>query len=597
MNDKNDKNDMNVKKEKVQINEGDNIDFIKMLKNSQIINIENVSVDKNNILAFNTGNAPIVIDPMFLFDVETPSNPEENLRYFALELSAEKGHRFQLIFYCDSDDTSTGITIPYSRTNSMQEYSIDLKPLYDRLFAKSKNSIITKMAIIPCNTYNTKVTIASMTLSKIKPAKLTEILHEENAQSKPVDGYIPEPVVPKTDYLIGAHYFPGWKQGTHEGWKVISPFPEKKPLLGFYDEGNPEVADWEFKWALEHGISYFVYCWYGFPDSKRGGDKSFDTLNHAIHDGLFKAKFNDKFKFAINFCAHFGINWIGDLVNDLLPYWIENYFTHKSYLVVDNKPMLFLLDFENIIKEITLEGFKDALKKMDQACKDIGFDGITVSGMFWGKEIGGIENLINSGLDAGFAYMNWSRWNVVESKRRPKAKSFIDDQKESLDVWMNAKIDYISSISFMWDPISWYHPNNGGMLDILRWRISPDEYQQLAQWTKEQMDKQDKKKLASKMLLLDNWNEYGEGHYMAPHEEYGFEYLDAIRNVFTEPGSKWEEKSEEKSEEKAEHTHLLPKEIGRGPYGTLYKESPEFRVFVYPPLVFDEEKYQMYLNA
>lgn len=28
--------------------------------------------------------------------------------------------------------------------------------------------------------------------------------------------------------------------------------------------------------------------------------------------------------------------------------------------------------------------------------------------------------------------------------------------------------------------------------------------------------------LGSKMLLLDNWNEWSEGHYIAPYREYGF---------------------------------------------------------------------------
>jgi hypothetical protein len=28
--------------------------------------------------------------------------------------------------------------------------------------------------------------------------------------------------------------------------------------------------------------------------------------------------------------------------------------------------------------------------------------------------------------------------------------------------------------------------------------------------------------LGSKILLLDNWNEWTEGRYLAPHREYGF---------------------------------------------------------------------------
>ena len=48
------------------------------------------------------------------------------------------------------------------------------------------------------------------------------------------------------------------------------------------------------------------------------------------------------------------------------------------------------------------------------------------------------------------------------------------------------------------------------------------------------------------------WNEWSEGHYLAPHREYGFGYLDAVRRVF--------------SEAPEAHHDLVPGEIGRGPY-------------------------------
>ncbi len=99
--------------------------------------------------------------------------------------------------------------------------------------------------------------------------------------------YVLEPRPAKTKYLVGAHYFPGWKEGTHFvpwpgetqawGWYKIEPYLNRTPLLGYYDEGSPEVADWEIKWALEHGISYFVYCWYRQRDNV-GKPISVDTL-------------------------------------------------------------------------------------------------------------------------------------------------------------------------------------------------------------------------------------------------------------------------------------------------------------------------------
>jgi hypothetical protein len=32
---------------------------------------------------------------------------------------------------------------------------------------------------------------------------------------------------------------------------------------------------------------------------------------------------------------------------------------------------------------------------------------------------------------------------------------------------------------------------------------------------------------------LDGWNEFGEGHYISPTTGHRFEYLDAVRQVFS----------------------------------------------------------------
>jgi hypothetical protein len=63
------------------------------------------------------------------------------------------------------------------------------------------------------------------------------------------------------------------------------------------------------------------------------------------------------------------------------------------------------------------------------------------------------------------------------------------------------------------------------------------------------------------MILLDNWNEWGEGHYIAPYREYGFGYLDAVRDVF--------------SDAPKEHVDLIPEDIGMGPYDAAYRTQAE----------------------
>ena len=67
---------------------------------------------------------------------------------------------------------------------------------------------------------------------------------------------IPEPVHPQSSVEISAYYYPGTERMSE--WNQIEQtLPEIKPLLGWYDESNPEVIDWQIKWAVEHGISSF----------------------------------------------------------------------------------------------------------------------------------------------------------------------------------------------------------------------------------------------------------------------------------------------------------------------------------------------------
>ena len=158
--------------------------------------------------------------------------------------------------------------------------------------------------------------------------------------------YVPEPKPAGTDYLVGAHYFPGWKQSAHLGWGPVVPYPNRTPLLGYYDEGSPEVADWEIKWALEHGITYFVYCWYRGPNKGEPVTTGNMFLGHAIHEGLLRARYAGRFRFAImyeNQSPPGGVASLDDLTGNLLAFWMEKYFKHPSYLKIGNKPVLFVL--------------------------------------------------------------------------------------------------------------------------------------------------------------------------------------------------------------------------------------------------------------
>ena len=59
------------------------------------------------------------------------------------------------------------------------------------------------------------------------------------------------------------------------------------------------------------------------------------------------------------------------------------------------------------------------------------------------------------------------------------------------------------------------------------------EYKELLMQVKTLVDGLPENAIGRKILIIDAWNEWSEGHYVAPCLENGFQYLQAIREVLT----------------------------------------------------------------
>jgi hypothetical protein len=355
--------------------------------------------------------------------------------------------------------------------------------------------------------------------------------------------YIPEPAPIKTNILIGAHHCPLWEADKPNNWANLRKHPERTPALGFYAQENPEVADWETKWAVEHGVSFFIYCWYR---TSQGGPVT-TQYGSAIHDGLLKSKFVGKMKFTIMWenqnRGSAGVADEQDLMKNLLPFWMENYFKHPSYLKIDNKPVLFIYRPEFLVQDLGgVENVVKAFEQLRQACRDNGFAGLYILGEYRGLDPKDLTLLKQLGLDYSFAYC----WYVPDSPTPAQAsQAQMDYIKKTQELHILPQVVTVSQ--------AWSGWRDEGTI----WKIPPADYETLLRKAKDFIATLPAGELGNKMLLLDNWNEWGEGHYIAPYREYGFGYLDAVRMVFSpslEP-----------------HVDLIPEDIGMGPYDTAYK--------------------------
>jgi hypothetical protein len=146
------------------------------------------------------------------------------------------------------------------------------------------------------------------------------------------------------------------------------------------------------------------------------------------------------------------------------------------------------------------------------------------------------------GLDYTFAYC----WYVPNN---PTPEQAIKAQMEYIHKTQELHIlPQVVTVSQAW---------SGWQDEGTIWKIPPKDFETLLRQAKDFVAKLPAEELGSKMLLLDNWNEWGEGHYLAPYREYGFGYLDAVRKVF--------------SSAPETHVDLIPEDIGMGPYDTAIR--------------------------
>jgi len=356
--------------------------------------------------------------------------------------------------------------------------------------------------------------------------------------------YVPEPRPARTPLLIGAHHCPLWEADKPGMWTQIRKHMERVPALGFYDQASPEVSDWETAWAVEHGISFFIYCWYR---TSQGGPVQ-TMFSSAIHEGLFASRYASQMKFTIMWenqsRGRAGVADEADLMGNLLPYWLGNYFRHPSYLKVDNRPVLFIYRPEFLVQDLgSVENVVKAFGKMREACRAAGFDGLYLLGEYRGLDPKHLQLMKDLGLDYTFAYC----WHVPNS---PTPQQAIDAQMDSLRKTQElAILPQVATVSQAWS--GWQ--DEGSI-----WKIPPPDFERLLQQAKDFVSRLPPEQLGGRMLLLDNWNEWGEGHYLAPYTEYGFGYVDAVRKVF--------------SDAPAEHLDLIPEDVGLGPYDRAYRQ-------------------------
>jgi hypothetical protein len=345
--------------------------------------------------------------------------------------------------------------------------------------------------------------------------------------------YVPPPQPVRGPWDVGVYYFPGWR--TASQWHPVQRFPERQPVLGWYQEGLPEVADWHIKWAVEHGITFFAYDWYWVKGSRQ--------LEHALHDGYFKARYRHLLKFCLLWANH-NPPQTHSLEDSLAVtrHWITHYFQRPEYYRLEGKPVVIIFSPHSFRSDLGVEGTRRALAAMREECRRAG-----LPGLFLVACVSGPQEAVEEGYDAVTCY-NWAALGLRGEEKRGPFSTLIEGYHRQWEALITqGRLPLMLPLSGGWDSRPWH-----GETAMVRFGRTPELFKQHLHQARAWLERPEARPRLLPAILIEAWNEWGEGSYIEPHQEHGFAYLDAIREVFTSAP--------------VPHQDLAPVDVGLGPY-------------------------------
>ncbi len=363
----------------------------------------------------------------------------------------------------------------------------------------------------------------------------TSLLQINPARPTLPQGQIPPVVAPKSDYDVGVYYFPGWFN--YSRWSVLNDYPERSPVLGYYREGEPEVADWHIKWMAEHGINFIIYDWYWNNGSR--------SLEHALHNGLFNADLRNQMKFCLLWANHNpeGTSSEDDLIK-VTQYWLDNYFLRPEYYKIDGKPVMVIFAPRRFTDDIGVEAVKRSFEKMRRMCQEKGLPGLYLVACS-GPSPNDIKLIDDAGYDAISGY-NYPSAGTNGELRAPYDVNIKGYEGIWKSIAKSSTLRYIPVTDPGWDSRPWHGANA-----MVRTDKAPYKFEKMLDLAKQFVDTEHAKE-QRKVVFVEAWNELGEGDAIEPTRDWGFGYLDAIRRVFT-PNA-------------GPHIDVVPEDVGMGPY-------------------------------
>jgi len=333
---------------------------------------------------------------------------------------------------------------------------------------------------------------------------------------------------------VGCYYFPGFFDASR--WTPIKAYGRPTPRLGFYRDGAPGVSDWHIAWATANGISFFVFDWYY---NHRSGPNT--RHNTALDQGFLAAAHRDAMEFALMWCNEEPAATPAYTPEEMLRLGraLGRYVREPNYLRVAGRPVLVISRPGRLVASFG-PGFRELIPQISEAA------GLPAGTDLFCVALGSAPEPLYRQM--GFAAT--TAYNYASQRAAPHGsplRASYDDMVAAYEaIWRRmtapGELPYIVPVSPGWDSRPWYGPRA-----FVRVGSSPAAFRDLCQRARQYVDPR------LNMVLAECWNEFGEGSFLEPCEETGFEYLHALREALA-PGLAWAPEPVPTAAEKAQFT-------------------------------------------
>jgi hypothetical protein len=340
---------------------------------------------------------------------------------------------------------------------------------------------------------------------------------------------------------VGAIYFDGWAcplSNFHFKGLISGQFAAREPLNGWRDN-SVESMRTQLTWAHQDGIGFFLFDWYR------------ENVDPCLNVALQNYK---------SLGDHHGVGFALLLVNDnvdaispqewpaFAERWVTEDFLNPDYERVDGKPLFVILDTTGFRQQMGgTAGVNAALAALREAAQRHGLPGVFVVGGRY-TAYGNIECFpqcdATDGGPNGLRLEHYDALSEYNSAGTPVPRGGSRPYRELTsaveDEWRRfaqlSPFPWIPSVTDGWDPRPWDERPFGYLFWFTR---TPAEVAAFVQdaiaWLRDDPSMRVGAASAPPLVLIEAWNELGEGSFLIPTEQDRYGYGRALASILGVP--------------------------------------------------------------